>query len=347
MKIDENYFNRIMTVVILAVLLLLAFFLLKPILLAIIVGLILAFIFYPLYSKLDSIIKSPNISSGLMCLFLLLLIIIPLWFLTPIVINQSIKLFTASQQVNFISILKEISPSLFASQEFSAEIGSILSSFVTKMTNSLMNSLSGIILNFPTLFLKSFVVFFTFFYVLRDKDKLIDYIKSLSPFSKEIEKKLFDSSKSIANAVIYGQVIIGILQGLVLGIGLLIFRVPNALLLTLLAVLAGVFPIIGTAVVWVPLAVYLLIIGNPFSLIGVLIFGLISSSLDNFLRPIIVSRRSNVNSLLILIGMIGGLFMFGILGFILGPLILAYLLIILELYRNRKISSSIIHEESK
>jgi len=191
------------------------------------------------------------------------------------------------------------------------------------------------------------VVFFTFFFVLRDKDKLIAYTKSLSPFPREIETKLFDSSRAIATSVIYGQIIIGIIQGLILGVGLLIFRVPNSLIFTLLAVLAGIFPIVGTTLVWVPVVIYLFISGDTFSSIGVTIFGVVSSTVDNFLRPIIVSKRTNINSLLILIGMIGGFFLFGILGFILGPLVLAYLLIILELYRNKKVPSLVIQEEKK
>lgn len=333
-----------MTAIILLALIVLSFFLLKPILLSIIVGFILAFIFYPLYTKLNYYLKSPNISSGLICTFLILLIVLPLWFLTPIVIDQSIKVFIASQQIDFVSVLKGIFPSIFASEEFSIEIGSIISSFVTKSTNSLMNSLSQIILNFPTLFLQSVVVFFTFFFVLRDKDKLIMYLKTLSPFPKQIENKLFDSSKAITNSVIYGQVIIGIIQGIVTGLGFFIFNVSNASLLTLLASLAGIFPVIGTAIVWIPVAIYLFIDGNTFAAIGVTIFGIISSSIDNLLRPIIVSKRAKMNSLLILIGMIGGLFLFGILGFILGPLILAYLLIILELYRSKKVSNILIEE---
>ena len=117
---------------------------------------------------------------------------------------------------------------------------------------------------------------------------------------------------------------------------------PNALILTLLACLAGVFPIIGVAIIWVPVAIYLLIAGNTLPTLGVIIFGLISSSIDNFIRPIIVSKRTHMPSSLILIGMIGGIFLFGILGLILGPLILAYLLVILEIYRNKRTPSILI-----
>ena len=333
---DEIYFKRIMTTSILIILAVLSFLLLRPILLSIIIGIILASVFTPIYTWVNKLIKSKNLSSILICLFLIFLIVLPMWFLTPILIDQSFKIYQVTQQMDFVAPLKAIFPSLFASEEFSAEVGSILYSFITKTTNSMVNSLSKLILNFPALSLQFLVVFFTFFFVLRDQRQFASYIKSLLPFSKEIEKKLFASSKRIAISVIYGQIIIGIIQGLFVGIGFFIFKVPNGLFLTLLACLAGIFPIIGTAIIWLPVSIYLIIGGNTLPALGLIIFGLISSNIDNLLRPIIVSKRTNLHPSLILIGMIGGLFFFGILGVILGPLILAYLLIILEIYRKKK-----------
>lgn len=336
---EDIYFRKIMTSVILITLAVLSFLLVKPILLSIIFGILLAFLFTPVYNWFYKIIKSKNISAFLVCFLLILLIVLPLWFLTPVVIDQSIKIYISSQQMDFVKPIKSIFPAFFSSEEFSTEIGSIIHSFVTKSTNKLMNALSTLILNFPTIFLQSIVVFFTLFFVLRDKEEMILYIKSLLPFSKEVESKLFKLSKNITSSVIYGQIVIGIIQGLLLGLGLFIFNVPNALILTLLACLVGVFPIIGVAIIWIPVIIYLLIAGNTIPAFGMIVVGLISSSIDNVIRPIIVSKRTNMPSSLILIGMIGGLFLFGILGLILGPLILAYLLIILEIYRNKRTPS--------
>lgn len=330
----DIYFKKIMTTLILFVLIVLTFFLVKPILLSIIIGVIIAFSCTPLYNLVNKSIKNKTISAAILCILLILLIILPIWFLTPILIEQSLRVYLTSQQMDFITPLKSIFPSIFNSDAFAKEIGSVVRSFVTKTTNSLMNSFSELILNFPKIFLQLLVVFFTFFFVLKDQDKFVSYIKSLSPFKKEVEDKLFESSKSITASVIYGQIIIGVIQGIIVGIGLFIFGVPNALLITLLACLAGIFPIIGTAIIWVPTAIYLFLEGNAFSAYGIIIFGLISSSIDNLLRPIIVSKRTKISSPILLIGMIGGLFLFGILGFILGPLILAYLLILLETYRG-------------
>ncbi|MAH03489.1 hypothetical protein CMI39_01740 [Candidatus Pacearchaeota archaeon] len=335
---NEDYFKKIMTTIILLVLVVLSFLLLKPILMSIIVGIILAFIFNPVYNWVLKSTNSKNLSAGLICVLLILLILLPLWLFTPIFIEQSFEVYLASQQMDFVTPLKSIFPSLFASEEFSAEIGSVLYSFVTRITNSLVNLLSQLILNFPTLFLQLIVTFFTFFFVLKDKDELINYIQSILPFSKDVEKKLFESSKGITFSVIYGQVIIGMIQGLIVGLGFFIFKVPNALFLTLLASLAGIFPIIGTTIVWLPIAIYLFIAGNTFSGIGITIFGAISNIIDNIIRPAFVYQKTRMHPLLVLVGMIGGLFLFGILGFILGPLIIAYVLILLEIYRGNKSS---------
>jgi predicted PurR-regulated permease PerM len=192
-----------------------------------------------------------------------------------------------------------------------------------------------------------FVVFFTFFFALRDKEKITGYIKSLLPFSKEVEKRLFDSTKDITSSVLYGQLVIGLIQGIILGIGLFVFKIPNPFLLTVVAILAGILPIVGPSLVGVPVAVFLLIGGNNFAALGILIFTLLSSLSDHFLRPYMVSRKVKLHTALVLTGMIGGFFMFGILGFILGPLIIAYLIIVIEVYRNKPISSVLIQASNK
>lgn len=341
---DENYLKNITTTVILVVLIVLSFLLLKPLLLSIIMGIILAFIFSPVYDWLYKYLKSENLSASLIIILLVIIIVIPLWFLTPLIVNQSIKIYLAAQQIDFITPIKALFPSL-STEAFSSELAAALSSFVTNITNSVTNSLSKLILNFPTIALQFLVVFFVLFFVLRDKEKIVVYIQSLLPFSKEVEKKLFQSSRDITLSVLYGQIITGIAVGLVAGLGFIIFKVPNSLILTLLAVLAGIFPIIGTTIIWVPVVIYLLIAGNTSAAFGVMFFGLISSLMHAFVQPIVVSKRTKMNSSLILIGMLGGLFLFGILGVIIGPLIIAYLFIVLEIYRNKSVPGVLIPPE--
>jgi predicted PurR-regulated permease PerM len=331
---EDVYFRKIMTSLILFALILLSFFLVKPLLLSIVSGVVLAFIFTPVYNYLYKKTNSARLSAYFTLLLSLLIIVLPLWFLIPIFMEQFFKIYFLFQQLDILSSIQEIFPTLFALEGILEILESVIDSFMDKIVNLIAEVLTiDNILNYS---LKFLVVFFIFFFALKDKDKLIEYIKSLLPFPKDIENRLFEYSREITYSVIYGQILIGIIQGMIIGIGFFIFNIPNALILTLLAILAGIFPIVGTALIWIPVTIYLLIAGSTFSAFGIIIFGFFSSSVDNLLRPLIISKKTCMNSAVVLVGMIGGFFLFGILGFILGPLILAYLFIILELYRNKK-----------
>jgi predicted PurR-regulated permease PerM len=332
---NDPYFKKIATTVIFAIVVILAFLVIKPILLSVVMGILLAFIFLPVFRFLNKYIKSRLVVASIICLVLAVLATALFWYLTPIFIEQSVKIFIQLQTMDLISPLKEAFPTFFASEQFSSEIGSALSSFVNNLSTFTIGAFSNLLLNLPTIVLHFFVVCVTFFFVLKDNSAMLRYLKSILPFSKEVEDKLFEQSRGITNSVIYGQIITGLLQGGIVSLGIFLFGVTNATLLSLLAVIAGVLPIVGTTVVWIPLAFYLFVTGSVFSAVGVFIFGLIASTIDNFLRPLIVSKRVNVHTSVVLVGMIGGVFMFGILGLLIGPLILAYLFTILDIYRNK------------
>jgi|SRR3989344_2211423 len=344
-RMDEEYVRKGATLAILVILLSLSFLLIKPIALSIIGGIILSFIFSPVYDFFLKKFKSKNFTAFFICLFLIIMIVLPLWFLTPIFINQSFKIFLAAQGLDLVTPLKQIFPSFFVSESFSNSIGEVIQTFLKNTSDSITTGLTKIVFNLPIILLHFIIVLFTFFYVLRDKDQILDYIKSLSPFSKDTEKKLLEYTSGITSSVIYGQVIVGIIQGAIAGLGFIIFGVPNALFLTLVASIVGVLPIIGPVIIWIPVVIFLIADGQQIPAIGVIFFGLIASSIDNILRPLIVSLRTRINTSIVLIGMIGGYFMFGIIGFVLGPLILGYLFIVLELYRKKETPGIFIQEE--
>lgn len=343
--LENEYFKKISSTFILFILLVLAFLVLKPILLSIIIGIILAIVISPAHDWLTQKTQSRNLSITIICIFLILLIVVPFWFLTPLFVKQTLNVYESAQKVDFTNFFKKVFPSIFASENISTEFGSVFGSFVTKTLNGLTGGFSELIINFPTIFLHLIVVFATFFFMLRDKDEILTYIGSLMPFPKDVEKNLIRSSKDITFSVVYGQIVIGFVQGIMAGIGFFIFKVPNTIFLTLFAAVAGVLPIIGPALVWIPVVVYLIIAGNSTAAIGVSFFGLLSIILDNLLRPFFISRGARLHPLLSLIGMIGGLFLFGVLGFILGPLILAYVIIILEIYRGKQLQGFLIKQE--
>ena len=343
MMIDEKTFNKITSIVLMSVLIILSFVILRPILVSSLFALILSFIFYPVYKKLNKITGSRNLSAFLVCFGLLVVIIAPLVVFVPIFVRQIVSVFSFVQGEEFLSVINNLFSGFFP-EELSREFIVYLNNFTSYLTNTLLKKAESIILSSPVLFLHSVIILFLFFFGLRDGEKIILYIQSLSPLSKESEKKVFKQFKDITHSVIYGQIVIGVIQGVLTGIILFIFRIPNALVLTILAMFLGVLPIIGPSLIWIPLVFYLFAVGRVVPAFVMLIFGFfVISGIDNLLRPLIVGKKTKINSGVILVSMIGGLLVFGVLGLIIGPLIISYLLLVLEPYRKGNNQSIFIH----
>lgn len=333
---EAEDFKKIIYTGIVLGLFVLAYLLLEPLILVIAFALILAFVFQPVYKKLTNIVKSKNLSALIICVIFAALIIVPVWLLSPMLVEQSFEIYQQAQGTDFSQPIKVLFSDNAGSNNLADQMGSSIHSFVTDITNSAMNVFSNMVTEFPSLVLKILVLFFTFFVALKEQNSISEYMRSILPFNEKIKKKLFKASKGVTSSVIFGQVVLGIIEGLLIGVGLFIFGVDNALLLTIVAALAGVFPIIGTAVVWVPTTILLFISGSYLPALGIFGFGILSGVVDGVVKPIFISRKVSMHSALVLLGMVGGLLLFGIIGVILGPLILAYLFIILEIYRDRR-----------
>ncbi len=334
---EGKFINKILTFVLIGILLVIAFIVLRSILIAIVVGLLLAYIFQPVYKKIHSKVSNKNLSTAILMILIILVIAIPLWFLIPIIARQTFEAYMYLQRLDLTTPLQKILPSLFT-PEFTESFAHHVYNFINQLFNQLLTSFGNFLMNIPNLLLQIAVILFTFYFAVRDSDKLEEYVSSLSPLSPSTEKKFAQEFRNITNTVIYGQFLIALIQGLALGIGLLILGVPKTLLLTVIAIIASFVPIIGPWIVWLPISITLILSGEPLSGIILLVYGaLFVSSIDNFLRTIIISKKSSLPTSIALIGIIGGIYAFGIIGLILGPLILAYVLIIIDFYRQGKL----------
>lgn len=332
--VDENIFKKVSILVALGILAVLSIFIIWPITTSIITGLILAYIFHPAYKKIKSVVREKNISALILILLVLFLIFIPLWFLLPIMVQQFFEAYLFLQKMNISSLVSLVFPSL---ETGSQPFVNSFNNFISGLAGKIFSYASSIVLDLPNIALQLVIILFVFYFGVRDSEALLGYMKSLSPFSKSAEEEIITKFKAITNSVIYGHIIVGIIQGLLTGLGLLIFGVHNAIVLTIIAILASVIPVLGAWLVWVPSAVYLMASGNVGRGIGLLLFGAILVSwIDNVIRPYIISRKSKVHTGIVLVGMLGGLIVFGILGLIIGPLILAYLLLVLDAYRKKQ-----------
>ncbi|PIN94797.1 hypothetical protein COU61_00040 [Candidatus Pacearchaeota archaeon CG10_big_fil_rev_8_21_14_0_10_35_13] len=337
---SEINFSKLSAFVIIAVLFISAVFIIRPIILAVIFGLLLAYVFFPLYKKVYSVVKEKNTSSLVIIALVFLIIFLPLWFLLPIMFKQIFEVYLYTQKVNMVSFVRDIFPQDTLSDAFYSNFSSVISGFVTKLASFVSTSFSNSLLNIPNFLLQMLIVLFTMFYSMRDSSKLRAYVTSISPFSKSAEDRLLVDFKSITNSVIYGSFFVGLILGAVMGIGFFVFNVPNALLLTILAAFAGIIPVIGVWTVWIPVVAFLLATGHVSSGIGLAVYSLLTTFfLESLIRSYFVSKGGKMHSVIALIGMLGGLYVFGFLGLLLGPLILAYVLMILEAYKKKELSS--------
>ncbi len=341
--ISEERFKKLIVITIIAILIIVSIVIIWPILLSIIAGLLLAFIFNPVYKIVFKVIKERNISSLIVILLVFFILFIPVWFLFPVVIKQIFEVYSYTQKIDFSDIFEKIMPA-----SMSKDMPAIINSFISKLVNAIFSSSSNMLLNIPDLALKFVIILFIFFFAMRDSDKLAEYAKAISPFSQETEKGLVKQFKDVTGSVIYGYILIGVIQGMLTGIGLFIFGVKNALLLTVIAMFASIFPLLGAWLVWLPASLYLLVKGHTGAAIGLFIYGAVLVSwIDNILRPYIVARKIKISPAIVVIGLIGGLIVFGIIGIILGPLILSYLIILLEAYKNKNFGLFLSAEKSK
>lgn len=324
----------------------LAFLLIKPVIFSVLAGLILAYILNPVYKKINGYVDNRTLSAFLMLILIAIVVIIPLWFITPIIIQQVFEIFRSSQSLDLQKVITSMFPT--ASEQFTAQLTVTLGSIISKATSGILSSLVNLFLDLPTIIINFFLTGFVFFYTLRDSDRLIKFVSGLSPLNKEKEKMLIDQFKGITDAIVYGLFIVGFIQGILAGLGLLIFGVDNALVLTILATFVSVIPLLGPYIVWIPVSVFLFASKPLWIAIAYLLYNLIIvSTLDNVLRSYLISRRTNLSPAIVLIGMFGGVFLFGIMGLLLGPLILAYFIIFLRSYKDKNLYSLFSEESIK
>lgn len=339
MSITEKDIKKVSLIGLLILLLVLSFLIVRPILLSIIGGLILAYIFLPVQKLLVRFLKSKTISALVVSLILLALILLPLWYLLPIVSRQIFELFKIVQDLDLIPVIQSIFPN--ASEQFLTQISLTIKTTLSNLTVTIIDSTFDVLVNFFMIAVHAFIGVFVFFYALKDQDKLSSFASGLLPLSKNQEKVFVQQFKDITKSLLYGQVVAGLIQGITASLALYVFGVPNALILSLLAIGLSIIPLIGPGFVYVPVTVYMLVGGgNPLLAVGYLLFNLlIVSSIDNVFRAHFVSKKTNLSPALVLIGMIGGLLIFNVLGLILGPLILGYLIAFLKAYKENTLST--------
>ncbi len=329
----SNNLAKIIAFSIFVALLVMSFLVIKPFISAILSALILAFIFRPVHAKLTKIVKNKTFSAAIISLIVFIVLITLTLIILQVTARQVLNFYTYTQSTDIIAPLKAFLTKI-TDPVFSVQISFFLDSALEKSTSFIINSIASLIMDLPSILIQLIVTFFVMFCFVRDGEAIAQYIKDILPFDEKTKEKFFSRFAEITSGTIYGTVIVGIIQGLTAGIGFYLFGVEGAFLLMLMAVILSILPI-GPAILWFPAALNFILSGEPNKGIGLLLYGIIVVSyIDNVVRPFFVGNKTKMAGALVLLGMLGGFMIFGIIGFIIGPIILDYLRIFLDLYKS-------------
>lgn len=178
-----------------------------------------------------------------------------------------------------------------------------------------------------------FFLLLFFFYLVRDGGKLKLRVMELSPLADDQERLILDKVGRAVTSVVRGSVILHLLQGIVAGIGMALFGLPNPALWGAVTALAAFVPTIGTALVFVPAVAYLVLAGHMGAAIGLSIWAFTAVGLlDNFLGPKMVASGIRVHPLIVMLAVLGGIGLFGPLGILLGPILISLLFALFDIY---------------
>jgi predicted PurR-regulated permease PerM len=181
--------------------------------------------------------------------------------------------------------------------------------------------------------LNLFVMLYAMFFFFRDGDKILERIFYYTPLSDEDETRMLTQFASITRATVKGTLVIGIIQGALAGIAFWVAGIEGAALWGTIMMILSIIPGIGAALVWVPAVIILFVMGQYLTATLLAAWcAAVVGTVDNFLRPVLVGRDAKMPDLLILIGTLGGLFLFGPMGFIVGPIVCGLFLTVWDIY---------------
>ena len=285
----------------------------------------------------------PSTSALLTVIMSVVLILLPLSLIGVLVGNEARSLYLSLEQGGgqsalaglFSSVdetISRIAPGLGGfSQDLSTNIDTYAKEalqWVTGHAGEIFSSISRLLLAF-------FVFFIALYYLLKDGKRVRQMLIELSPLSDREDAGVFDRLELAVNSTIRGSLVIALVQGILSTVGFLLFGVPNAILWGTVAAVAALIPGIGTALVFIPIVIFLFSVGATTPAVGLLIWGSFAVGLvDNLLGPKLIGRGMKLHPLLVLLSVLGGLIFFGPAGIFLGPLTLSLLFALLSIYAD-------------
>ncbi len=306
---------------------------------------VLVIVFYPVHKRILKRVKNPGWAAVLSCLIVIVAILVPLTLLTFAIVRE-LRGFAESLQGNLQSFLDPNSPVMgkilnwigqyvdedmmnqLRSGEFFARRVQGFGSMIAGRTLGFVGGAVGVVV-------EVFFVIFTMYYMFRDGERMRASVRNMLPLEESKSREILERTREVIGASVYGVLVIATIQGTLGGLAFWALGLPSALLWGVVMIFFSMIPMAGAFVVWGPAAIYLALSGHigkaiALTVIGVLVIG----SIDNFLRPKLVGEKTRLHELLIFFSVLGGLQVFGVLGLVLGPVVVAITMALLDILRH-------------
>jgi len=317
-----NYFPIIFTLIILY----LSFLLIKPFIGSLVSAIIISYILYPFYKKINIKLKHKNLSLLLILLVIVFLILIPLGLILYSLVDDMTSFLDSFKNMNNNSLV------LFKLDTISPSIRNYLVKIFETVGSGILSGLSKFVIGFPYKFFSVIVFLFAVTLFLKDGADIVKKFKITIPIEKVQKESLFSEFEIVTKGMIYSIFLTAIFNGVIGTIIFYLFGIPNAILWGFTMIILSFVPIIGNVPVWIGGVIYLTLLGNYPLAVLLMVLEIIIANLDNLLIIKFIGKKSKINSFLMFIGIISGIKVFGALGIILGPLILSILITLIRFY---------------
>jgi predicted PurR-regulated permease PerM len=329
--------------VVLAIALYICWLMVQPFVNVILWAGVLAVVFFPLHRRIRLRVASPSGAAILSTLLVVVLILLPATFITIAVVRElagaadnlqaGVQRLSSGTEIPVVGWLMDrarayvdIDPE--AAQRFLAERLQTWGGALAASTLLVVGGAVGAIVQMA-------LVVFTLFYLFRDGDRIRQAAYGVMPLERIQMHDIAVRTKEVIAATIYGVLVIAAIQGTLGTIIFAILGLPSAILWGVVMFFLSMIPMAGAFLVWVPAAIYLAVTGAYIKAIILVAWGaIVISSIDNFLSPRLVGRRARLHELLIFFAVLGGLQVFGVLGIVLGPVVVAITLALIEMMRQ-------------
>lgn len=339
---QQSLVNRAVIILVLGVISVLFFQVVKPFLLSIFIAALFTAMFTPMYRWiLVRVGDRPALASLATLLTVLFFVFVPLFMVFGTVLSQGLEVAQSAKpwvqqqlaQPGLITAKLEALPFYDLILPYREQALAWLGKLTGAASAVAVDAAQAATIGTFSALLSLVIILYTMFFFLIDGDRLLYYLLYYLPLNDEDEKKLLARFTSVTRATLKGTAVIGMLQGILAGLALYFAGIPSSLFWAVAMMFLSVVPGIGTALVWGPAVVYLIVSGEY------LVAGLLAvycivvvGSIDNVLRPKLVGNDTRLHELMIFFSTLGGIMLFGFMGFVIGPIIAALFVTMWELY---------------